>query len=240
MFSDCSLSRLVLKPINGHKNTLVSRLQTSLRMCLTWCLLFSCYSLGISLLIFGCAHCSSCWLSSEEVYSKRNPFRTALTSPPLYICAWTRTSDNSSVHEIEPPSFLPLQEKEVGIFRAQFFSPGFFHLCYDTMNCAQKMPASVFWPNMDSRNVPIFARKIPGSHAGVLVHAYILGLEVLKAVIIYLSALIKVRQSLTAEAMRLLISSIMKSLILTLCGKLPPSYCTEVPNHVFCWRMNLS
>lgn len=126
MFSDCSLSRLVLKPINGHKNTLVSRLQTSLRMCLTWCLLFSCYSLGISLLIFGCAHCSSCWLSSEEVYSKRNPFRTALTSPPLYICAWTRTSDNSSVHEIEPPSFLPLQQKEVGIFRAQFISPGFF------------------------------------------------------------------------------------------------------------------
>lgn len=90
------------------------------------------------------------------------------------------------------------------------------------MDCAQEIPASVLWPSMDSRNVSVLARKAPGSAAGVLVHAYILGLEVLKAVIIYLSALIKVRQSSTAEAMRLLISSIMENLILTLCGKLAP------------------
>lgn len=90
------------------------------------------------------------------------------------------------------------------------------------MDCAQEMPASVFWPNMDSRNASSLARKMPDYHAGVLVQAHMLGFEVLKAVIIYLSALIKVRQGLTAEAMRLFISSILKSLILTLCRKLPP------------------
>lgn len=90
------------------------------------------------------------------------------------------------------------------------------------MDCAEEMPAPVFWPNMDSRNVPVLARKIPGSHVGVLVNTYMLGLEVLKPIMIYLSTLIKVRQSLTAEAMRLFILSILKSLILTLFRKLPP------------------
>lgn len=68
------------------------------------------------------------------------------------------------------------------------------------MDRAQEMPTSVSWPNTDSTNVLILVRRIPGSHIEVSVHIYILGLEILKAVIIRLSALIKVRQSLTAEA----------------------------------------
>lgn len=90
------------------------------------------------------------------------------------------------------------------------------------MDCTQEMPVPVFWPNMDSRNVPLLARKIPGSHVGVLVNTYVLGLEVLKPIMVYLSTLIKVRQSLTAEAMRLFASSVLKSLILMLFRKLPP------------------
>lgn len=47
-------------------------------------------------------------------------------SPHLCIYAWTRTSDSSPVHELELPCFLPHQQKEVGTFRAQLISPGFF------------------------------------------------------------------------------------------------------------------
>lgn len=116
---------------------------------------------------------------------QRNPFRITedlFTSP--HLCSV------NIYPEPDLPSSLAHQQKEAGTFREQLIWPGFFfHLRYDTTDCAQETPTSISWPNMDSVNVGLHidvlvsVRRIPGSHVGILVHIYILGLEVLRAVI---------------------------------------------------------
>lgn len=115
--------------------------------------------------------------------TKKNPFGIAedlFTSPHLFnvnIYAWTG-----------PPK-IPHSSTE----RRRYFK-GTIHLSWFLFTFVLLQ-----WivPDMHSTNVGlhtdahIWVRRIPGSHVGVLVHIYVLGLEVIKTSIIYLSTLIK-------------------------------------------------
>lgn len=140
------------------------------------------------------------------MYSKEITSESQRTYSPHLTSAMS-----TSMPELDLSSFLLHQQKEVGTFRAQFICPVFFFTFVTIqwivpMKCllpslgqTWALQMSLFWSECCPTNCGT-TRRIPGSHVGVLVHIYILGLEVLKAANSYLLTLIKVRQSLIAEA----------------------------------------
>lgn len=146
---------------------------------------------------FGCTHCSFCWLlSSEEIYSAEIPAESRgsahLTSPLQ--------------HQHPVPELLPSPAAErcfgdtsplPWFFLFFFFSPPLWYngLYRTTSLPCWEQPRKVVW-----QIVLILGRGIWCPHVGALVCISVLVLEVLKAVACYLSAQIKVKESLTAEA----------------------------------------
>lgn len=112
----------------------------------------------------------------------------------------------TSYADLDLPTSLSHQQKGIGALRIQFIFPALLSpplppLHYDTMDCVQKMSTSPTCPRVESRKVgrfPNLGQKYPRlswsldlnlySWVGSLKSSYLL------------SILIKVRQSLAAEA----------------------------------------
>lgn len=146
---------------------------------------------------FGCTHCSFCWLlSSEEIYSAEIPAESRgkrsphLTSAAPTSCAWAPPFPSSR-------KVLWGHQSSSLVFPFFFFSPPLWYngLYRTTSLPCWEQPRKVVW-----QIVLILGRGIWCPHVGALVCISVLVLEVLKAVACYLSAQIKVKESLTAEA----------------------------------------